>query len=146
MSISKSALLLAAAVMLLPMEESKQTQLATAASQTAERSATFCERNPSTCAAGRDLWAVFLRKAEFGMELGARLVREQMQRGSSEPAVMQSPVPARVQAAVPAAVRVNVQASTAGMAPAGGVAPQQNSRPPLQSRATFTMEDLLRLR
>ena len=69
--------------MLLPAEEKKQAEFATTATRTAEQTAAFCDRNPSTCATGRDAWALFLRKAEYGMELGARLLREQLVRGLS---------------------------------------------------------------
>lgn len=92
--------MLAAAVMLLPVEEKKQAHLASTASLTAERTASFCERNPSTCATGNDLWALFLRKAEFGMELGAKLVREQLLRGTAEPQAIQSAAEVRASAAV----------------------------------------------
>src|SRR5262245_50006534 len=78
MSLIRTGILLAVGVMLLPVEERKQAQFTSAASRAVEETATFCERNPSTCAAGSELWALFLRKAEFGLELGARLVREQL--------------------------------------------------------------------
>lgn len=90
MSIFKTAIVLVAAIMLLPVEEKNQAKLASTASHTAERTTSFCERNPSTCAAGRDLWAVFLRKAEFGLELSARLMREHLLRATDD----QRPVPA----------------------------------------------------
>ncbi len=104
MSIIRAGFVLAAAVMLLPVEEKKQAQLASTASLTAERTASFCERNPSTCATGNDLWALFLRKAEFGVELGAKLLREQLLRGTAEPQAIpaSAPAEARAPAAVPA--------------------------------------------
>ena len=85
MSIMRTGILLAAAVMMLPVEENKQAQLVSTASLTAERTATFCERNPTTCAAGQEMWALFLRKAEFGMELASKLAREQFLRAMAEP-------------------------------------------------------------
>lgn len=69
--------------MLLPAEEKKQAAFSTTVARTAEQTASFCDRNPSTCATGRDAWALFQRKAEYGMELGARLLREQLVRGLS---------------------------------------------------------------
>jgi hypothetical protein len=86
--------------MLLPVEDKKQNDFAATASSTAERTASFCSRNPSTCDTGRDLWTLFVRKAEYGMELGARLVREQLIHATTEPAEpmqnnkRQSPLPA----------------------------------------------------
>jgi hypothetical protein len=78
MSLLRTGILLVVGVMLLPVEDRKQVELTQTARRAAEETATFCERNPSTCAAGSELWALFLRKAEFGLELGARLLREQL--------------------------------------------------------------------
>jgi hypothetical protein len=83
MSIIRTGLLLAVVVMLLPAEQKKQAELTQAASRTAEQTMTFCERNPNTCATGRDLWSLFLRKAEYAVELGAGLVRDQLMRGAA---------------------------------------------------------------
>lgn len=101
MSIIKTGIILAIAVMLLPADERKQTELAGMASQTAERTVTFCQRNPSTCAAGAEMWQLFLRKAEFGMELAAGLVREQLGRGFAKP----EPTPAVERREAPHAIR-----------------------------------------
>jgi len=54
------------AVLLLPTEENQQAKLYDTASATVERIATFCDRNPKTCAAGAEFWSTFLKKAEFG--------------------------------------------------------------------------------
>ena len=78
MSLLRTGILLAVGVMLLPVEDRKQVELTQTARRAAEETATFCQRNPSTCAAGSEIWALFLRKAEFGLELGARLLREQL--------------------------------------------------------------------
>jgi hypothetical protein len=105
MSLFRTVFVVAAAVMLLPAEEKKQTEFASTATRAAEHTATFCERNPSTCTAGREMWSLFLKKAEYGLELGARLLRDQLARAAAgdaapgptaaEPAV----VPARSPAA-----------------------------------------------
>ncbi len=84
MSILRTGIILAGAIMLLPVDDRKQSEFTAAASSSAERTASFCSRNPSTCDAGRDLWALFVRKAEYGVELGARLVREQLLATGSE--------------------------------------------------------------
>lgn len=78
MSLIRTGVFLAAVIMLLPTDERKPAEPATMAIRGPVETATFCERNPSTCATGRDTWALFLRKAEYGMELGARLLREQL--------------------------------------------------------------------
>jgi hypothetical protein len=83
MSLIRAALILGAAVMLLPVDEKKQAAFSATATKAAAETATFCERNVHTCGAGRELWSLFLYKAEYGMELGARLVRDQFLRGDS---------------------------------------------------------------
>ena len=53
-------------VLLLPSDERQQRRLYAAAVATIERATTFCDRNPKVCEASGDLWAMFLKKAEFG--------------------------------------------------------------------------------
>lgn len=86
MSLIRTAIIVSVVIMLLPTDEKRQEQVAGVAGATVERTVTFCDRNPSTCAAGREMWSTFLRKAEFGMELASRLVRDQMARGGTTPA------------------------------------------------------------
>jgi hypothetical protein len=142
MSIFKAGIVLVAAIMLLPVEEKNQAQLASTASHTAERTASFCERNPSTCATGRDLWAVFLRKAEFGMELGARLLREHLLRASEE----QKPAPtapSERKAAAAALAPVTSVTPATPMAPVAPVAAQPSRLelpPPASRRTNYTMD------
>jgi hypothetical protein len=93
MSLIRSCLIISAAIMLLPLDEKKQTDFAATASHTAQETASYCERNPATCQAGRELWSTFVRKAEYGMELGARLAREQFLRAMTE-SREQAPPPA----------------------------------------------------
>ena len=56
-------------VLLLPSDERQQQRLYAAAVATVERATTFCDRNPKVCAASGDLWAMFLKKAEFGARM-----------------------------------------------------------------------------
>ena len=85
MSLFRVAFFAGAVVLLLPTDERRQTELSNSAKSGIESAATFCERNPSSCAAGRELWATFLRKAEFGVELAARLARSALARSSAAP-------------------------------------------------------------
>ena len=57
------------AVLLLPSDERQQERLYATAVATVERAATFCERNEKVCATAGELWATFLKKAEFGARL-----------------------------------------------------------------------------
>jgi hypothetical protein len=86
------------AVLLLPTDERKQAEVYSTARYALERTVTFCDRNPGVCESGREFWAVFVRKAEFGVDLVAKLARSRSDGG--EPAsvsavpVASEPVPA----------------------------------------------------
>ena len=62
------------AVLLLPTDERQQARLYSTAVTTVERVTTFCERNAQACAAGAELWAMFVKKAEFGARMAIDLV------------------------------------------------------------------------
>lgn len=81
MFLVRAAFVLGVVIMLLPTDEAQQAKMAGTAGSAAERAATFCERNPATCAAGAELWALFLKKAEFGAHLAGNMVQDYM-RGS----------------------------------------------------------------
>lgn len=85
MGLIRTGLVLAAVVMVLPVDERSQSELTASASRAVGQTATYCERNPVTCATGRDAWALFLRKAEYAVELAARLAREQLARALAPP-------------------------------------------------------------
>jgi Family of unknown function (DUF5330) len=61
-------------VLLLPTDERQQARFYTTALATVERATTFCERNTQACAVAAQLWATFLRKAEFGARMAVDLV------------------------------------------------------------------------
>ncbi len=89
MSLFRAALILAAAVILLPADARKQAAFSISMTKAASETATFCERNVHTCGAGRELWSLLLSKAENGMELGTRLIREhRLHAGASDPSSM----------------------------------------------------------
>lgn len=62
------------AVLLLPTDERQQARLYGTAVATVERMTTFCDRNAQACAAGAELWATFVKKAEFGARMAIDLV------------------------------------------------------------------------
>ena len=62
------------AVLLLPTDERQQARLYSTAVATVERVTTFCDRNAQACAAGAELWATFVKKAEFGARMAIDLV------------------------------------------------------------------------
>jgi Family of unknown function (DUF5330) len=61
-------------VLLLPTDERQQTRFYATALATVERATTFCERNTQACAIAAQLWATFLKKAEFGARMAIDLV------------------------------------------------------------------------
>jgi uncharacterized protein DUF5330 len=62
------------AVLLLPTDERQQARLYGTAVATVERVTTFCDRNAQACVAGAELWATFVKKAEFGARMAIDLV------------------------------------------------------------------------
>jgi hypothetical protein len=62
------------AILLLPSDERQQERLYATAVATVERATTFCDRNPKVCAASGELWAMFLKKAEFGARMAINVV------------------------------------------------------------------------
>jgi hypothetical protein len=69
MSLVKLAFWLGLLVLLLPTDSQQQARFSTFAGNAVERIGSFCDRNGRTCAAGSEVWATFLRKAEFGVRL-----------------------------------------------------------------------------
>lgn len=61
-------------VLLLPTDERQQARLYGSTVAAVERIVTFCDRNAQACAAGAELWATFLKKAEFGARIAVDLV------------------------------------------------------------------------
>lgn len=76
MFIIRTALVLGAAVLLLPTDEKQQAKLYGTATHAVERIGGFCGRNPETCKQGGELWAVFAKKAEFGGRLVLDLISD----------------------------------------------------------------------
>ena len=79
-------------VMLLPTDERQQARLYGTAVATVERVTTFCDRNAQACATGGELWATFVKKAEFGARIAIDLATSGGRK--DEGAV---PTPARVE-------------------------------------------------
>lgn len=79
------------AVLLLPTDERKQAELFSTARYAVERTVTFCDRNQQLCTSGRELWAVFVRKAEFGLDLVVKLARAQNEAAAPGAQLMDRP-------------------------------------------------------
>ena len=56
-------------VLLLPTDERQRSEVYGTAQATLNDVVTFCERNPETCAKGKDAFGVFVQKAQFGARM-----------------------------------------------------------------------------
>jgi Family of unknown function (DUF5330) len=56
-------------VLLLPTDEKQRSEVYGTAQAAVNDVATFCDRNPETCARGKDAIGVFVQKAEFGARI-----------------------------------------------------------------------------
>jgi hypothetical protein len=74
---------IALVILLLPADEHQQARLYASAAAAVERTTSFCDRNAHTCAWGAQLWAAFLKKAEFGLRMAFDLASSQA-RGNGE--------------------------------------------------------------
>jgi hypothetical protein len=81
-------------VLLLPTDERQQARLYETATNAVERTTTFCERNARVCVVTADLWATFLKKAEFGgrlvIDLASRRWQEEPQGLPTQPAAIRN--------------------------------------------------------
>lgn len=87
--------------LLLPTDRQQQEKLVVAATETARRVATFCDRHEAACARGAEYWGVFKQKLEFGVRLAYDVASERLSGGdkpNTTASTPQSP-PARVQPA-----------------------------------------------
>ena len=62
------------AVLLLPTDARQQARFYETATGAVQRMSSFCDRNPKVCAGAAELWATFLKKAEFAGHLALDLV------------------------------------------------------------------------
>jgi hypothetical protein len=95
MSLFRAVIVIGFAVLLVPIEEPQPDRLNGSPHSGGERSASFCARNPHTCAAGPELWATFTRKAEHAIQLAMRYAQQWLAGGaaSNRPAGLISPRP-----------------------------------------------------
>lgn len=94
MFLIRVAFWLSLAVLLLPTDERQQARLYGTAAATLERVVTFCDRNAQTCATGADLWATFLKKAEFGGRMAVELISSTGRKDGGAPTPTAEPISA----------------------------------------------------
>jgi Family of unknown function (DUF5330) len=62
-------------VLLLPTDDRQRSEVYGTAQAAVNDVAGFCDRNPETCAKGKDAFAVFVQKAEFGARMLMDLIQ-----------------------------------------------------------------------
>jgi hypothetical protein len=85
MFLIRTAFWLIIIVLLLPTNEQQQSQVFGTAQAAVKDVSGFCDRNPGVCTTGKDAFAVFVEKAQFGASLIMSFVREQTGGGAGEP-------------------------------------------------------------
>src|SRR3990172_1542580 len=88
-------------VLLLPTDQQQRSEVYGTAQAAVNDVAGFCDRNPETCAKGKDAFAVFVQKAQFGARMLMDLIQNKMRSGdelapsettpSAEPSSMVEP-------------------------------------------------------
>jgi len=73
MSIVKIGILVALVVAVLPADKEQQARLYDRAAGAVHWTATFCDRNGTTCEKAGDLWSAFVVKAKFGAQMAYEL-------------------------------------------------------------------------
>jgi len=71
-------------VLLLPTDERQRSEVYGTAQAAVHDLATFCDRNPETCAKGKDAFGVLVQKAQFGARMLIDLVNGTKSAGEGE--------------------------------------------------------------
>ena len=104
MLLIRTTLLVGLGVLVLPTDEASQTRFYGSARTAMGWTVTFCDRNPDTCTQGRQAWAVFLKKAEFGAKVAFDLISERNKHVAETATQTTKPVDAHPAAADPVSV------------------------------------------
>jgi hypothetical protein len=81
-------------VLLMPTDERQRSEVYGTAQAAVHDLATFCDRNPETCAKGKDAFGVLVQKAQFGARMLIDLINGTKSAGEGESeTVIQDPEP-----------------------------------------------------
>jgi uncharacterized protein DUF5330 len=75
-------------ILLLPTDEQQRSEVLGTAQAAVNDVTTFCDRNPETCAKGKDAFAVFVQKAQFGARLLMDFIQDRTGNGDNATASM----------------------------------------------------------
>ncbi len=78
----RTAFWLAIIVLLLPTDAQQRSEVYGTAQAAVNDVASFCDRNPETCARGKDAFGVFVQKAEFGARMLMDLINGRTENGA----------------------------------------------------------------
>ena len=70
-------------VLLLPTDAQQRSEVYGTAQAAVNDVASFCDRNPETCARGKDAFAVFVQKAQFGARMLMDLIQNKTGSGDA---------------------------------------------------------------
>ena len=76
-------------VLLLPTDAQQRSEVYGTAQAAVNDVSSFCDRNPETCARGKDAFAVFVQKAQFGARMLMDLIQNKTSGGAEEPTPLQ---------------------------------------------------------
>jgi hypothetical protein len=71
-------------VLLLPTDDQQRSEVYGTAQAAVHDVATFCDRNPETCARGKDAFSVLVQKAQFGARMLMDLINGKDEAGGFE--------------------------------------------------------------
>jgi Family of unknown function (DUF5330) len=83
MSILRIGILVAIVIAVLPADEEQQARLYDHAATAVHWTATFCDRNGTTCEKAGDVWASFVKKARFGAQMAYEMALKYSKSDSS---------------------------------------------------------------
>jgi hypothetical protein len=92
-------------VLLLPTDEKQQTDVYGTAQAAVKDVSGFCGRNPGVCEKGKDAFAVFVHKAEFGAQMLMGFITEQTGASATSGTVAPAETPAPAPRPAPASAR-----------------------------------------
>lgn len=83
MSLIRTGIVLSLVVAVLPSDLESQRKLYDRTAAAVHWTATFCDRNGTTCEQASELWASFLRKAQFGATLAYDAIQHYYESGTA---------------------------------------------------------------
>jgi uncharacterized protein DUF5330 len=86
MFLLRTAFWLMILILLLPIDDRQRSEVYGTAEAAVKDVTGFCDRNPETCAKGRDVIDVFTQKAEFGAHLLMNFINDRTGGGDDDPA------------------------------------------------------------